>query len=83
MSSHIPVTVGGVSEGMTNQLSSYLVEHILHISNMKAFVKIQKHCHNESFYATIPFGIAKTIGIGKGDIVKVQLDGSRVVMEKA
>jgi len=47
------------------------------------FVKVQKHCVNESFLVTIPFAIAQTISITKGDIMKTVLDGKRVIMEKA
>lgn len=46
------------------------------------FVRVQKHCINESFLVTIPFAIAPAISITKGDVMKTVLDGKRVVMEK-
>ena len=66
-----------------NIVLSYL-EHGFHISNMKAeFVKVQKHCINESFLITIPFAIAQAISITKGDVMKTGRDSNkRVIMEK-
>lgn len=46
------------------------------------FKKVQKHCINNSYLVTIPHAIAQVIGIEKGDTMKVQLDGKRVIMEK-
>ena len=69
---------------MSDFISSYLLEHGFHISNMKPeYVKIQKHCVNESFLVTIPYRIAKAIPISQGDVMKAILDSNnRVVMEK-
>ena len=68
---------------MSNCISSYLVEHVCHILHMKPeYVKIQKHCVNESFLVTIPYRIAKAISIAQGDVMKTVLDGRRVIMEK-
>jgi antitoxin component of MazEF toxin-antitoxin module len=50
---------------------------------MKAeYVKVQKHCINESYFVTIPSKIAKAIPITQGDLMKAVLDGTRVIMEK-
>jgi hypothetical protein len=59
-------------------------ENGLHISNMKAeYVKVQKHCINESYLVTIPYRIAKAIPITQGDLMKAVLDDSkRVILEK-
>ena len=47
------------------------------------FVKIQKHCINDSYLVTIPNSIAKAISISKGDVMKTIIDSNkRVVMEK-
>jgi len=68
---------------MSNCISSYLVENGFHILHMKPeYVKIQKHCVNESFLVTIPYRIAKAISIAQGDVMKTVLDGRRVIMEK-
>jgi len=46
------------------------------------YVKVQKHCINESFLVTIPYRIAKAIPIAQGDFMKTVLEGTRVIMEK-
>lgn len=46
------------------------------------YVKVQKHCVNESYLVTIPYRIAKAIPITQGDLMKTILDGKRVIMEK-
>jgi hypothetical protein len=60
------------------------LENGIHISNMKPqYVKVQKHCINESFLVTIPYRIAKAIPIAQGDLMKAVLDSNkRVIMEK-
>ena len=59
-------------------------ENGFHISSMKpVFVRVQKHCNNESFLVTIPLAIAQAIPITKGDVMKTVIDDSkRVIMEK-
>jgi hypothetical protein len=57
--------------------------HGLHILHMKPeYVKVQKHCVNESHYITIPYRIAKAIPLVQSDLMKTVLDGKRVIMEK-
>lgn len=68
---------------MTDHIVLTYSEHGLHISNMKPeYVKVQKHCINESFLVTIPYRIAKAIPIAQGDFMKTVLEGKRVIMEK-
>ena len=56
---------------MSSRNSSFLSNHVFHIWNMKpTFVRVQKHCINESFLVTIPFAIAPAISITKGDVMK-------------
>jgi hypothetical protein len=70
---------------MSNHNSSFLSKHVFHILNMKPeYVKVQKHCVNESFLVTIPYRIAKAIPIAQGDVMKTFLDSNnRVIMKKA
>lgn len=68
-----------------NHNSSFLSNHGFHILNMSQleYVKVQKHCRNQSFLVTIPFRIAKAIPITQGDLMKAVLDDSnRVILEK-
>jgi antitoxin component of MazEF toxin-antitoxin module len=69
---------------MSDHIVHLYLEHGFHISNMKPiFVKVQKHCVNESFLVTIPNVIAQAISLTKGDIMKTVLDNNkRVIMEK-
>ncbi|MGH9986479.1 MAG: hypothetical protein ACRD8W_21260 [Nitrososphaeraceae archaeon] len=69
---------------MSKQLSSHSMEHGLHLLNMSQteYVKVQKHCRNQSFLITVPFAIAKAISISKGDVMKTFLEGNRVILEK-
>ena len=46
------------------------------------YVKVQKHCINESFLVTSPYTIAQAVPITKGDVLKTVLDGKLVIMEK-
>jgi antitoxin component of MazEF toxin-antitoxin module len=52
------------------------------ISN-KQFIKIQGILGDQSFSVVLPKHYAVSLGISKGEYVKVALEGNRIVIERA
>jgi hypothetical protein len=69
---------------MSDHIVLTYLKHVSTISNMRPeYVKVQKHCINQSFLVTIQYTIAQAISLTKGVVMKTVLDGERVIMEKA
>jgi hypothetical protein len=55
----------------------------MHYENNIEYRKVQGLVGEQSFSIVLPKPYATVLGIGKGDFVKVHLEGDRIVIEKA
>ncbi len=54
----------------------------MELSKDTEFRKVQSIAHDRSLGITIPKRYAKTLGIGKGDFVRIVSESNRIIIER-